>query len=139
MEALKQKSGYLEVRDPVSPLSDKAQREDTGDVNKKSRTEETILLINKIEVHSKLLEENNKRMEELKSALENQKSQTGTLSYAEVASIRSGGVMSERRNTLHSVVVASKDETETGEEVLEKSVKTATINSIRNNNERPIM
>ncbi|KAJ8703608.1 hypothetical protein PYW08_016944 [Mythimna loreyi] len=66
IETLRQKSGQSEVRDPVSPLSVNALSEDTGDTT-------TALLISKIEAHSKLLQENNKSMEDLKLALEEQK------------------------------------------------------------------
>lgn len=71
-----------------------------------------------LEEHSKLLLENNKRLQEIQGQIENQKEQierVTTATYADIAARKTPS-----RSTLHSVVVTSKDETETGEEVLNK-------------------
>ncbi|KAJ8722364.1 hypothetical protein PYW08_004766 [Mythimna loreyi] len=114
MEALKpipcqqRKEGQLSLNKETVSNSEKTMREDTS------------LLIEKIDTHSKLLEENSRQMEELKKTLAEQKSLTETPSYARVAAAGSIDGAFDKRNTLHSVVVTSKDEKETGEQVLER-------------------
>lgn len=70
-----------------------------------------------IEEHSKLLKENNERMESLKEAMDRQKEILEKTSYANVAA---GPPRRQpcQQAALHSVVVSSKDGKETGEEVL---------------------
>lgn len=64
-----------------------------------------------------LLKENNKKIEELKALIElKYERQT----YASVAANRGTRTIPGNRETLHSVVVTSADETETGEEVLDR-------------------
>lgn len=74
-------------------------------------------LIKKLEEHSKLLRENNGRMEALKEAMERQKEVLEKTTYAGVVAGQTRRKLPEH-TALHSVVVSSKDETETGEEVL---------------------
>lgn len=71
-----------------------------------------------IEEHSQLLLESTKALKDLKIQMEEQRDamdRLPTVSYAEAVSSKR-----RSRDTLHSVVVTSKDETETGEEVLDK-------------------
>lgn len=70
-----------------------------------------------LEEHTRMLLENNKRLMEIQSQIESQKEhmeRMSTQTYASVTAPRPG------RGTLHSVVVTSKDETETGEEMLSR-------------------
>ncbi|KAJ8704206.1 hypothetical protein PYW08_016935 [Mythimna loreyi] len=113
IEGLKHKPGQLEDK--------MIQRDVTGESTVKATEKDTVHLTTLIEMHSKLLEENSRRLEALQTTLEQQKVDTGTPSYARVAATRGTYGAFEKRNTLHSVVVTSKDETESGEEVLEKA------------------
>lgn len=75
-------------------------------------------IVETLEEHSRLLLENNRKLQEIQERIENQREifeRVSTDSYAKVAA---KGLPS--LSTLHSVVVTSKDETETGEEVLNK-------------------
>lgn len=79
-------------------------------------------LLAKIEEHSRLLLDSNMKIEELKNMIEQQKDRLGRVETplsSEVAAAQSSKSLG-KRNTLHSVVVTSKNEEETGEEVLEK-------------------
>ncbi|XP_063378586.1 uncharacterized protein LOC134665540 [Cydia fagiglandana] len=85
-------------------------------------------ILTKLEEQTKLIEENGKKMDELRASMETQKETLGrmatTATYASVAAASPnsapGAGPTLRRGTLHSVVVTSKDETETGDEVLDK-------------------
>lgn len=68
-----------------------------------------------LEEQSALLRENNRKIDELKEMVEQQNNRG---SYASVTAGHCPGTLPNRRETLHSVVVTSTDETETGEEVL---------------------
>lgn len=70
-----------------------------------------------IEKHSILLMANNTKIEELKVLVEQQNNK---MTYAAMTANHHPGALPNRRETLHSVVVTSKDETETGEEVLDR-------------------
>lgn len=77
-------------------------------------------LINTLEIHAKYLLENTTKMQELQIQLEQQReaverASTAPVTYAEVASTKT-----QSRSTLHSVVITSADDTETGDEVLNK-------------------
>lgn len=74
-------------------------------------------LIKKMEEHARLIKESNTKMENLQEAMERQKDILEKATYAAVASGQPRRQSSER-TALHSVVVSSKDETATGEEVL---------------------
>lgn len=71
-------------------------------------------IMEKIDLHTKMLQENNRKIEDLKMAIEEQK-----ITYADVASSKPSRPPMER-NTLHSLVVTSKEDTDTGEDVLSK-------------------
>lgn len=77
-------------------------------------------LISRIEEHSKLLLESNQKMEEMKTAmnkhLDNMESRA---TYSSVVQSQSGKRPLERV-ALHSIIVTSEDETDKGEEVLDK-------------------
>lgn len=75
-------------------------------------------MVETLEEHSRLLLENNKKLQDIQTKIENQRElleRVTTDTYASVVAIKL-----PCRSTLHSVVVTSKDETETGEEVLNK-------------------
>lgn len=74
-------------------------------------------LIKKIEYQSKLIEENNTRIEGLKSLMEKQNRMLDRHTYASVTADRPGRQLISQ-TALHSVIVTAKDETETGEEIL---------------------
>lgn len=77
-------------------------------------------LLSKIEEHGKLLLESNKKMEELRLAMERQQeSLKSTATYASATATLNEKPL-PKRNTLHSLVVTSKNESETGEEVLDR-------------------
>lgn len=94
-------------------------REPEKDPGNKERTSEDNDLKRQLEEHSKLLRDNNERMENLKEKLEEQKVILEKTTYANVAAGPPRRQSSEQA-ALHSVVVYSKDETETGEEVLNR-------------------
>lgn len=64
-----------------------------------------------------LLKENNRKIDELKELIE---LQNGRETYARVVANHCTTKLPEHRETLHSVVVTSTDETETGDEVLDR-------------------
>lgn len=72
-------------------------------------------LSRELQEHTKLLEQHKEDMGKLKDMVE--KTQTGKSTYADTLKA-SKNVLEQ--STLHSIIVTSKDETETGEEVLER-------------------
>lgn len=82
------------------------------------------VLLARMDEHMSKLEENGKMMEELRATMEAQMESMEKSTYASVAANQNSRPSSEKRNTLHSVVVTSTDEMETGEEVLNR-VRTA--------------
>ncbi|XP_013179837.1 PREDICTED: uncharacterized protein LOC106126637 [Papilio xuthus] len=88
---------------------------------RKEQTKECAELVGKIENHARLIKENSEKMQELQSTLEKygkQERQQQQYTYARA-------VMQDRKSptqqkSLLSVVITSKDEMETGEEVLER-------------------
>lgn len=101
-------------------------------------------LASQIEEHSKLLKENSRRMGELREAIEKQKEYTDKATYASVAA--NDSTKSPKRETLHSVVITSTDETETGEEVLDRVRKVVdakqgwvTVQNVRKARDRKII
>lgn len=86
-----------------------------------ARSTENAELLKKLAEHALLIQENTQNMEKLKDSIEkHQKVQEG-LTYASVAA----ATTSARRQipeqmALHSVVITAKDETETGEDVLNR-------------------
>lgn len=76
-------------------------------------------IVARLEEHTQLLLANNKMMKELTETMEKQKEiLEREKSYASVTATQSS--LLPQRNTLHSVVITSKNEKETGEQVLEK-------------------
>lgn len=71
-------------------------------------------VIKKLEEHSKLLVENNKKLEDIQNMIQTQNSNK---TYASVTALKGGSM---ERKTLHSVVVSSNNEGENGDQVLEK-------------------
>lgn len=85
--------------------------------NETEKKKEEEKIVHLIEGHSRLLRESKEEMEKLKEILgKHQEMAKG--SYASVAAAPSGG--RQKGATVHSVVVSSNDEKETGEQVLEK-------------------
>lgn len=84
---------------------------------KKTQIDENLM--KKLEEHAKLLNENNAKMEILKEALDKNTEAQEKLSYASVAATPPTRLPTEQ-TTLHSVVITSKDETESGEDVLNR-------------------
>lgn len=81
---------------------------------------DTSKILENLERQTNLLIKNNKKIEELKEAIDSQKELlVQGKTYATVATNR-GETSLSKRSTLHSIVVTSKDETETGDEVLNK-------------------
>lgn len=80
-------------------------------------------LSQQLEENSRLLKESIAKMDDLKSSMETQReSCERAVTYAGV--VAGSGKPAQRNRALHSVVVTSTDETETGDEVLEKIRKT---------------
>lgn len=77
-------------------------------------------LANRLEEHSRQLVENTRRMEELQIELQKQKERLESTTYASVVAQHPKIPANLNRETLHSVVVTSTDNTETGEEVLDR-------------------
>lgn len=97
----------------------------------------------KMEEQTALLKENNKKMDELKEMME---AQSRKDTYAKVTANYSTTPYVGNRETLHSVVVASTVETETGEEVLDRVRRTVdakdgwvTVQRIRKAKDRKIV
>lgn len=106
----------------------KSKEEKTGDVGQRA-TDRTFTVnpmdantyVAKMEEHAKLLQESKKIMGDLKEAME--KAAVTAASYASVAAIQPAATNEKpevMRQTLHSVVITSKDECETGEKVLDR-------------------
>lgn len=71
-----------------------------------------------LEEHAKQLQENSSKMEELREELTKQRSRAENTTYASVVKQAHSPLTS--RETLHSIVVSSTDNTESGEEVLDR-------------------
>ena len=76
-------------------------------------------LMRKLEEHAGLIRRNEDRMEELTQAIEKQRESLEKTTYASVAASETKRV-SPQLTALHSVVVSSRNEIDTGENVLEK-------------------
>lgn len=72
----------------------------------------------RMEENHKLLIENGRKMDEIKQKMEEQKSLMEKVTYAGVAAGKQSSDPEQVRTTLHSVVVTSRNEMDTGEEVL---------------------
>lgn len=78
------------------------------------------IIVSKLEEHSEILLETNKRIEELKLTIENQKVALEQANTYASATAAGSGNSRPKRTTLHSVVVTSNNEVDTGDEVLDK-------------------
>lgn len=76
-------------------------------------------IMGKMEEHTKMLLENNKKIEELKAVIEEQKGSLERMTYANVTAGNFEKKTPER-NALHSIIVTSEEETDSGEVVLDK-------------------
>ena len=81
--------------------------------------DDTLTLV-KLEEHKKLIVENGRRIEELKGIILDQRETIERATYANVVTASQNASTAPRREALHSVVVSSKKEEETGEEIMEK-------------------
>ncbi|CAK1602602.1 unnamed protein product [Parnassius mnemosyne] len=81
----------------------------------------------RIEEHARLLQETNKKMEELKESMEKQRETLERATMPTYANVTADKIIKTppQRSTLHSVVITSTDETETGEEVMNRVRKAA--------------
>lgn len=82
-----------------------------------SQTNSDILAA-KIEEHTRQLQESNQKMEELREELIKQRNQVENATYAHV--VKQNSSPTTERETLHSIAVTSINDTETGEEVLDR-------------------
>lgn len=76
-------------------------------------------IIGKMEEHTKMLQETNRKVEELKAAIEEQKENLERRTYANVSATKSA-IAPPERGALHSIIVTSEEETDSGEVVLNK-------------------
>lgn len=83
------------------------------------KTKEESELWKKLEEHTRLLQENNEKMEKLQKTIETQQEIQQSQTYASVAAVLPRKQFPEQA-ALHSVVVTAVDEKETGEEVLNR-------------------
>lgn len=102
------------------PSEEQEKEEPENDQENRNKENDLIL---KMEEHSRLIRENNVNMERLKVTIERQQEALERVSYANVAA---GGARKRlpAQTALHSLVVTSKDETESGEEILERIRRT---------------
>lgn len=101
------------------------------------------ILADKIEQHKRLLQENNQKMEELREELIKQRDLVENTTYANVVQAKSPLT---KRATLHSIIVTSTDDTETGDEVLDRVRKAVdakegwvTVEKVRKAKDRKII
>lgn len=83
-------------------------------------TEDKERILKHLEKQSQLLEENNKKLDELKDKIEQQHQLISSKTYAQTTTTRPTTQRSPPKNALHTVVVTSQDEEDTGEQVLAK-------------------
>lgn len=129
-EQRKEKENYLDTKT-------------TNIHNKEEKGKQLIEIQKSIEENTKITKENSKKLEEINSKIqENEKQKVRT--YASVVATPDGD--QPRRTALHSIVVTSVDEMDTGEEVLETIRKTVrakeeglNIESIRKARDRKII
>ncbi|KAL4707275.1 hypothetical protein ACJJTC_019813 [Scirpophaga incertulas] len=76
-----------------------------------------------LQVQTEIINKTHQETEKIRQQLETEKSQIAGGTYAQILQGRDDRV-AKRASVLHSVIVASKDDKETGEEVLEKVRKT---------------
>ncbi|CAH2224155.1 jg8978 [Pararge aegeria aegeria] len=95
----------------------KPTRQEAKDKHYTTKGKEEVDLLKKIEEHGLMIKQNNEAMERLKEALEKQKDIIEKTTYANVVA-NNTRKRTQERAALHSVVISSKDETETGEQVL---------------------
>lgn len=120
----------------VEPDKEQEQNQERDTINAK--------LMDTIHTHARLIQENNEKMKELRETLEKQSVMIEKRSYASVVSnIRDP---TSRPTALHSVVVTSKNEMETSEEVLERIRKVVnakdggiTIDKVRKAKDRKVI
>lgn len=72
-----------------------------------------------LEDNNKLIKENKEKLNEIKTSIQENQTKLEMRSYASVAATPSGGNL-PRRPALHSIVVSSKDEMDTGQEIIDK-------------------
>lgn len=103
------------------PTKELEAEKDTTKVNEEGNEnrKENMEFLRRLEEHTKQLQENNEKMEKLKETIEKNQEIQERLTYASVAAATTRKQPLEQ-TALHSVVVTAKDETETGEEVLDR-------------------
>lgn len=123
----------------------KDQREETIEVIDKEMTMDARELAKAIHQHTELIRENTIKMETLNQALTRHQVVLEAKTYAAVTATQIKPSLVER-TALHSVTVTSKNETETGDEILERIRKAANakegnfvVDSIRKAKDRKII
>ena len=111
----RKKQGGKGGRETTAPGVTEAQEE--PQINK-GRDDGRLLA--KLEEHTQLILENGRKIEQLKGVMQEQKETIERATYASVAATGQNTNLAPRRDALHSVVVSSRKEEETGEEVLER-------------------
>lgn len=105
--------GKMVQRDKTFTLEDTEKKEN---INKD--------ILNKIAENTQLLKENGKKIEELRKEIERNTEKTDKLTYASVVTASQNLGRVPEREAIHSMVISSEKEGETGEEILEKIRKT---------------
>lgn len=91
---------------------------------RKSDTEAKIIrdksdVVAKLEEHTKMLIENSRKIDQLKVVIEEQNGNLSKMTYAQATSTKPAK-NSPERTTLHSIIVTSEEENDTGETVLDR-------------------
>lgn len=105
--------------------AEEAKMQNVGESIEPNQTVNQTSLLAQMDEHTKHLKENTRRIEELREVMERQREQSEKMTYANVAANNFNKTPPNNRETLHSVVITSTDETETGEEVLDRVRKVA--------------
>lgn len=94
------------------------EEEKEKEKGKENREREESMLLEKMAKHAQLIEESNERMEKLKEAIERHQEVQERLTYA---SVTAGSPKQPPENiAMHSIIISSKDDHETGDQVYER-------------------
>lgn len=113
----------LKEKEEINPGKDKENgKHSRNSTTPKGNTEENSTedkcrILEHLEKQSRILEENSKKLDELKDKLEHQHQLINSKTYAEITAIRPAQLPS-LKNTLHTVIITSQNEEDTGEQVL---------------------
>lgn len=117
------KAEVTQAVDRLYNIVKELEEENKGKKGKEITPERSVVgskkIVEKMEEHSRMLSENNRKIEELKLILDEQKGSIEKITYASVTAAKTEK-RSPVRSALHSIVVTSEQETDTGEVVLNK-------------------